>query len=185
MEIFPVWRRGPFVSDESGKAARIVPSIGVRNDATPSCPLDLFVLNNVTTFEERDAEIREDFQVLARRSPFRPAFSCFGLEQHWIFFVEHIHHAQILGMITQQDKVERPTQLYGHAVMRDDRLPARKPVDLLRVNPTIAHVARIRRPTRMNVRIPEIDVPRAFVVGVGRIALATRYRRNQQNRDRP
>ena len=169
VEIVAVRGAGPLVTDESSEAAGLVVFLGGRGRPRPHRP-------------------REPRQVLQRigagQRPLHPRVVRLGplalldvvvdhlapraLEELGVGFGDRRRKPEVLGVVGDDEEIERPAEPRRKAGVRRHRLAAREAVGFVGAQPGAEHPG-VRRERRVQVRVAEINPVRKGLGRVGRI----------------
>ncbi len=167
--------RSPLVADERRETPRFVVLLGHGGDVVPDRAPEPFVPNLRIGPRDADDELGHRIGRRAVRQEILQfsveAFAGFCREQHGVRRPQPVGDPEILGVVGDDQEVERAAQPRFHAVVRDHRTAARHHVCGVRPQVPVAAGACVHRQLRVQVGVsPEHAVrvsPRRRVRGVG------------------
>ena len=168
--------RGPLVADEGGEAARLVVLLRRRDDLLPGRAVALGARQELQRRRERaareavdDLQRRLDALLAARLHHVVPAPAGRVGEHLGLAGEERREEAHVVGVVGDDEEIERPRELHPLAARRRQLLAAREAVGVLEAEP-VAEGAGVHRGAGVEMRVAPEDAAREVAPGIGRIA---------------
>ena len=170
VQVVAIGLRGPFEAGHGSEDARLVVGVRQLDELRPDRPAHVDVAEWIVARRNIGQQPRKRLH-----GAFPPAVEGFPHfapalrgQEHRAGFANQGGQAHRLGMIREDQEIERPDQPEGLAGVRHDRLAARSAIDV-RCRERRSQQARIRRQVAVDVHVAEKHLVREVAECVGRV----------------
>ena len=160
----------PLETGEGREAAGLVKAVGGLDEALPNGACYLRISEPALPGRGVLQDRLEGFEtpLLTRVEPFMQPLAVGIREQDRIRFPDHRREPDVLGVVGDHEKIERPDQLHRLTGVRDDFFPAGEAIGIFHAQRG-SYEARVGRKLGVEVSIASVDPVRIGPAGVARV----------------